>query len=158
MEKMEAHRKGLLHRAFSIFIFNSAGEMLLHKRADGKYHCGGMWTNAVCSHPRPEENQSSALKRKMRQEMGFSTEVSKAFDLTYRSNLDNGLIEHEYDEVFYGLYDGELSPNPEEVQAYRYSSIQEIREEIRLNPDLFTPWFKLLFERMSKHYSTLKRA
>lgn len=158
MEKMEAHRKGLLHRAFSIFIFNSAGEMLLHKRADGKYHCGGMWTNAVCSHPRPDENQAQALERKMRQEMGFSTEVSKAFDLTYRANLDNGLIEHEYDEVFYGIYEGELSPNPEEVEAYRYSSIQEIREEIRLNPDLFTPWFKLLFERMSKYYSSLKRA
>lgn len=158
MEKMEAHRKGLLHRAFSIFIFNSVGEMLIHKRAAGKYHCGGMWTNAVCSHPRPGENQSQALKRKMKQEMGFSTEVNKVFDFTYRADLDNGLIEHEYDEVFYGTYEGEFSPNPGEVEAYRYVSIQEIKEEIRMNPNLFTPWFRLLLERISEYHSSLRRA
>jgi isopentenyl-diphosphate delta-isomerase len=158
MEKMEAHEKGLLHRAFSIFIFNSAGEMLLHQRAEGKYHCGGMWTNAVCSHPRPDENQSQALQRKMQQEMGFYTEVEKAFDFTYRAKLENGLIEHEYDEVFYGVYEGELSPNPEEVRTYRYASIREIRVEMQRNPEVFTPWFRLLFERMCKHYSSLKRA
>ncbi|MFT6997576.1 MAG: isopentenyl-diphosphate delta-isomerase [Cryomorphaceae bacterium] len=156
MEKMEAHRKGLLHRAFSIFIFNLRDEMLLHQRADGKYHCGGMWTNAVCSHPRPNEDQSLALNRKMLQEMGFFTDVKKAFDFTYRAQLDNGLVEYEYDEVFYGVYEGDLSPNPEEVKAYRYSSVLEIREEIRQNPELFTPWFKFLFERISEYYSSLK--
>lgn len=155
MEKMEAHEKGVLHRAFSIFIFNSTGEMLLHRRANEKYHCGGMWTNAVCSHPRPDEGQSDALRRKMLQEMGFFTEVKKAFDHTYKANLDNGLIEHEYDEVFYGIYEGPLSPNPEEVQAYRYTSIAEIREELQVKPEIFTPWFIQIFEPMAQYYSFL---
>jgi len=155
MEKMEAHQKGLLHRAFSIFIFNSSGEMLVHQRAEEKYHCGGLWTNAVCSHPRPDETQSHALKRKMIQEMGFVTDVKKVFDFTYRAELSNGLVEHEYDEVFYGIYDGDLSPNPKEVQDYRYASILEIREQLKRNPDLFTPWFSHLFERISKYYSSL---
>jgi isopentenyl-diphosphate delta-isomerase len=155
MEKMEAHRKGLLHRAFSIFIFNSEGKMLLHQRAHDKYHCGGMWTNAVCSHPRPGENQSQALRRKMKQEMGFFTEVSKAFDYTYRAELNNGLVEYEYDEVFLGTYDGKLSPNPDEVNDYRFASIADISEEIRQNGDSFTPWFKLLFEPISQYYKSL---
>jgi isopentenyl-diphosphate delta-isomerase len=92
----------------------------------------------------------------MLQEMGFFTDVKKAFDFTYRAQLDNGLVEYEYDEVFYGVYEGDLSPNPEEVKAYRYSSVLEIREEIRQNPELFTPWFKFLFERISEYYSSLK--
>jgi len=158
MEKLEAHEKGLLHRAFSIFVFNSTGEMLIHQRAEGKYHCGGMWTNAVCSHPRPGESQSKALQRKMLQEMGFCADVKKAFDFTYKAELSNGLVEHEYDEVFYGVYEGELSPNPEEVQNYRYASIDEIRKEMNRNPDLFTPWFIHLFERMCNYYSSLIRA
>jgi len=155
MEKMEAHQKGLLHRAFSIFIFNSDGKMLLHERAHDKYHCGGMWTNAVCSHPRPGESQSHALRRKMKQEMGFFTQVEKAFDYTYRAELENGLVEYEYDEVFIGTYDGELSPNPDEVNDYRFVSIAEINEEIRLNEELFTPWFKLLIEPISQYYKSL---
>lgn len=155
MEKMEVHEKGLLHRAFSIFIFNSVGEMLVHRRAEEKYHCGGMWTNAVCSHPRPGESQSQALRRKMQQEMGFSTEVKKAFDFTYKAELSNGLIEHEYDEVFYGIYDGELAPNPMEVQDFRYVSISELSKSLRDNPEQFTPWFLNLFEPISKYYSSL---
>lgn len=158
MEKMEAHEKGILHRAFSIFIFNAKGEMLLHQRAHDKYHCGGLWTNAVCSHPRPGESQSGALKRKMHQEMGFFTEVTKAFDLTYRAELDNGLIENEFDEVFYAVYEGQLTPNPKEVQAYRYADIPSIRLEIKQDPAQFTPWFKLLFERMSEFYGSLETA
>jgi isopentenyl-diphosphate delta-isomerase len=158
MEKMEVHRKGLLHRAFSIFIFNTKGEMLIHQRADSKYHCGGLWTNAVCSHPRPGEAHEEALRRKMIQEMGFYTEVKKAFDFSYRAILENGLIEHEYDEVFFGIYEGKLEPNPSEVQQYRYMSLNEIRDEVRNRPETFTPWFKLLFERMSEYYSSLERA
>ncbi|MEM9052923.1 MAG: isopentenyl-diphosphate Delta-isomerase [Bacteroidota bacterium] len=158
MEKMEAHEKGELHRAFSIFIFNDDGEMLLHQRADEKYHCGGMWTNAVCSHPRPGEEQIDALNRKMDQEMGFYSEVEKAFDFKYRAELDNGLIEHEYDEVYFAVYNGDFNPNPEEVQAYRFASIEDIRSEIAENPDLFTPWFKMLFEQMSLYFKSLKRA
>lgn len=156
MEKMEAHEKGLLHRAFSIFIFNSDGEMLLQERAHDKYHCGGMWTNAVCSHPRPGENQSQALRRKMKQEMGFYTDVQKAFDFTYRAELRNGLVEHEYDEVFFGVYESKLAPNPNEVKDFRYVSISQIRDEIQENTIPFTPWFILLFEPICQYYKVLK--
>lgn len=158
MEKIEAHEKGLMHRAFSIFIFNSKDEMLLQRRAKSKYHCGGLWTNAVCSHPRPGEKQEEALRRKMMQEMGFSTEVKKAFDFSYRAELKNGLIEHEYDEVFFGIYDGSFEPNPLEVEQYRFFPLNKIKDELRTNPESFTPWFVLLFERMSDFYSALERA
>jgi len=158
MEKMEAHRKGELHRAFSIFVFNKKAEMLIHQRADEKYHCGGLWTNAVCSHPRPGEVQVEALNRKMRQEMGFYTVTEKAFDYHYRAELENGLIEHEYDEVYVAKYDGDFDPNPAEVQAYRFASIDQIRAEIAQNPELFTPWFKLLFERTVLHIKLLNKA
>ena len=157
MEKMEAHIKGELHRAFSIFVFNEEGKMLLHQRTDEKYHCGGLWTNAVCSHPKPGEKQVDALKRKMDQEMGFYSVVEKAFDFKYRAELGNGLIEHEYDEVYFAVYNGGFSPNPEEVKDYRFASIENIRSEIAENPELFTPWFKMLFERMSLYFRMLKR-
>jgi isopentenyl-diphosphate delta-isomerase len=158
MEKMEAHKKGLLHRAFSIFIFNSHGDMLLQQRAREKYHCGGLWTNAVCSHPRPGERIEDALARKMDQEMGFFAEVSKVFEFKYRADLSNGLVEHEYDEVFFGVYDGPFAPNPEEVQAYEFVSLAQIRASLNANPELFTPWFRLLFGRISLYHSDLKRA
>ena len=157
MEKMEAHERGLLHRAFSIFIFNSNGQMLLHERAHDKYHCGGMWTNAICSHPRPGENQSQALRRKMKQEMGFCADVEKAFDFTYRAELKNGLVEYEYDQIFFGVYEGKLVPNPDEVNDFRYVSVSQIRKEIEENTVRFTPWFKLLFEPICQYYITLKQ-
>jgi isopentenyl-diphosphate delta-isomerase len=158
MEKMEAHQKGLLHRAFSIFIFNSKGDMLLHQRAQHKYHCGGLWTNAVCSHPRPGEPIEDALTRKMKQEMGFTAEVHKAFDLKYKAELGNGLTEHEYDEVFFGIHDGPFAPNPDEVQAYKFASISEIKSQLASKPELFTPWFRLIFDRISLYHSDLRRA
>ena len=158
MEKMEAHKKGELHRAFSIFVFNDKGEMLIHQRADEKYHCGGLWTNAVCSHPRPGEKQIDALTRKMDQEMGFYSEVEKVFDFKYRAELENGLIEHEYDEVYFAIYNGDFNPNPEEVKAYRFALIEDIRREIAEKPELFTPWFKMIFEQMSLYFNSLNRA
>ena len=105
MEKMEAHRKGALHRAFSVFIFNSRGEMLLQQRALKKYHSGGLWTNACCSHPRPGETNEAAALRRLREEMGFDTSLQQIFSFTYRASFNNGLTEHEYDHVFAGIYD-----------------------------------------------------
>lgn len=158
MEKLEAHRKGLLHRAFSIFLFNSKGEMLLQKRADSKYHCGGLWSNACCSHPQPERDLQWCLKEKLYQEMRITTPLQKAFSLTYRAVLDNGLIEFEYDHIYIGHYNDTPSPNPDEVSGWRYLSMEEIADDIRKNPTLYTPWFKILFEPLCTHYTHLKTA
>src|ERR1700733_15003891 len=129
MEKMEAHRKALLHRAFSVFIFNSKGEMLLQRRAPGKYHSGGLWTNACCSHPRPGEETSQAAKRRLFEELGFTTPLEKIFDFTYKSEFDNGLTEHEYDHVYVGQYDQGVYPNQEEVCEYMFLSATAISSE-----------------------------
>ena len=115
MEKMEAHKTGTLHRAFSIFIFNSQGEMLLQQRAKGKYHSGGLWTNACCSHPQPGEQVEKAAERRLMEELGFSTSLEKVFDFLYKAGLDNGLTEHEFDHVFVGEYNGAINFNTEEV-------------------------------------------
>ncbi|MEI9946718.1 MAG: isopentenyl-diphosphate Delta-isomerase [Chitinophagaceae bacterium] len=113
--KMEAHRKGILHRAFSIFIFNSKGEMLLQQRALNKYHSGSLWTNACCSHPKPEEDTTVAAERRLKEEMGFDTPIEKVFDFVYRAEFENGLTEHEFDHVYAGEYNGEINFNKEEV-------------------------------------------
>ena len=115
MEKMEVHERGLLHRAFSVFIFNKAGEMLLQQRALSKYHSGGLWTNACCSHPRPGEKTEDAAARRLFEELGFGTELRFAFSFTYKAAFDNGLTEHEFDHVFVGHFDGPLRPDPKEV-------------------------------------------
>jgi len=111
MEKMEVHQKALLHRAFSVFLFNDRGEMLLHKRADSKYHSGGLWTNACCSHPRPGEDTRSAAEKRLQEEMGIVTPLTKAFDFIYKASFDNGLTEHEFDHVFTGTYQGSIDPS-----------------------------------------------
>lgn len=144
MEKMEAHQKGVLHRAFSIFIFNSKGEMLLQQRADHKYHSAGLWTNACCSHPRPQEETLAAAHRRLKEELGFDTELSKAFDFIYKTSFDNGLTEHEFDHVFTGVYDGEIHFNKEEVKAVEYKSVEGIKELIEKKPGMFTEWFKII--------------
>ena len=146
MEKMEAHRKALLHRAFSVFIFNSKGEMLLQRRALCKYHSPGLWTNACCSHPRPGEDTLAAASRRLREELGFTTGLEKLFDFTYRSEYDNGLTEFEFDHVFVGHYeDGDIHPNAAEVSDYVYRPLEEIRAGLASRPDIFTSWFQLAF-------------
>ena len=145
MEKMEAHRKALLHRAFSVFIFNSRGEMLLQRRAPGKYHSPGLWTNACCSHPRPGEDTLSAASRRLAEELGFTTALEKLFDFTYRSEFDNGLTEFEFDHVFVGHYDDDIRPNASEVSDYCYQSLDEIKKGLETRPDHFTSWFHLAF-------------
>jgi isopentenyl-diphosphate Delta-isomerase len=145
MEKMEAHRRGLLHRAFSIFIFDAKGRMLLQQRATGKYHSGGLWTNACCSHPAPGETTESAALRRLREEMGFETPLEKSFDFVYRAEFDNGLTEHEFDHVYTGTYNGPVEPDPSEVSDYCYLSVGEIEELLKTDPDRFTAWFRIAF-------------
>ncbi|PWV56509.1 isopentenyl-diphosphate Delta-isomerase [Chitinophaga sp. S165] len=148
MEKMEAHEKGLLHRAFSVFIFNDQGEMLLHQRALDKYHSGGLWTNACCSHPLPGETVEAAAHRRLSEEMGFDCPLRALFQFTYRTEFDNGLIEHEYDHVWVGTYNGAINPDPREVHAYHYLPVNEIIRLMAEVPEQFTSWFRLAFQRV----------
>jgi isopentenyl-diphosphate delta-isomerase len=150
MEKMEAHRKGVLHRAFSVFIFNSKGEMLLQQRALGKYHSGGLWTNACCSHPGAGENVADAAARRLKEEMGFSVPLKKIFDFIYHSEMENGLTEHEFDHVFTGQHDGVISPDKDEVKDYCYKSLESIRQNLQSHPHHFTAWFHIAFPRVEK--------
>lgn len=153
MEKLEAHRKALLHRAFSVFIYNAKGEMLLQRRASGKYHSPGLWTNACCSHPRPGEDTQAAAIRRLREELGFTTGLEKLFAFTYRTQFDNGLTEFEFDHVFVGRYDETPTPDPAEVSDYCYRHPEEIRTDLQSNPHRYTSWFHLAFplvtERMA---------
>ena len=145
MEKMEAHRKALLHRAFSVFIFDSKGNMLLQRRAPGKYHSPGLWTNACCSHPRPGEDTREAALRRLQEELGFSTPLEKSFDFIYRTEFGNGLTEHEFDHVFIGRYDGPIAPDASEVSDYCFRSPAAIHEDLAVTPGRFTTWFHLAF-------------
>ena len=154
MEKMEVHQKALLHRAFSIFIFNSRGEMLLHKRADKKYHSAGLWTNACCSHPRPGEDTLAAAEKRLHEEMGIVTPLTKAFDFVYRAGFDNGLTEYEFDHVFVGAYNGEIFPDDEEVSDYCFKTIDEIKSSIQSHPQKYTEWFKIAFPKMEAYLET----
>jgi isopentenyl-diphosphate Delta-isomerase len=144
MEKLEAHQKGVLHRAFSILLFNSKGELLLQKRAITKYHSGGLWTNTCCSHPRPTEKLSEAVNRKLKQEMGIDLQPKFAFSFIYQAALDKNLVEHELDHVFIGQYDGEPILNTEEAEGWKYQSLEQLREAIAQRPDDYTEWFKII--------------
>lgn len=148
MEKMEAHVKGVLHRAFSIFIFNSKGELLLQQRALHKYHSAGLWTNTCCSHQRLNETSSAAAKRRLVEEMGMHSTLEKAFTFIYKSKFDNDLTEHELDHVFIGE-DNELPAiNPKEVANYKYISLTELQAEIDQHPEEFTTWFRICLPRV----------
>jgi isopentenyl-diphosphate delta-isomerase, type 1 len=153
-EKMEAHQKGLLHRAFSIFIFNSQGEMLLQQRAMSKYHSAGLWTNACCSHPGPGEDVEQSARIRLKEEMGFDTPVQKIFEFIYRAGFDNGLTEHELDHVFTGIYDGPVDYNPEEVMNYAYRPIGQIIASLSQSPHEYTAWFRIAFPRIQEWWNT----
>lgn len=150
-DKMEAHQKALLHRAFSIFIFNANGDMLLQQRAAGKYHSGGLWTNACCSHPYFQQQTLAAAEKRLQEEMGFSTHLTKAFDFIYEAVFDNGLTEHEYDHVFVGEYEGEIIPNKEEVEDYCFMNMEAIRNAIQSHPKKYTEWFKIAFPKLETY-------
>ena len=140
--KQQAHIDGLLHRALSVFIFNSTREVLLHQRAHTKYHSGGLWTNACCSHPRVGEAPLDAANRRLKEEMGISCPLTPAFTFIYKAQV-GALIEHEFDHVFIGTYDGPVSPDPEEVAAYKWIGAIELQQQMQKSPDLFTPWFHI---------------
>ena len=153
IEKMEAHHKGMLHRAFSIFIFNDKKEMLLQQRVVNKYHSGGLWTNACCSHPKPGEITEAAAIRRLKEEMGFETKLEKIFDFTYKASFENGLTENEFDHVFAGVYNGEFNFNRAEVQDVCFRSMQEIESSLQTHPNKFTAWFLIAFPMIKKwHY------
>ncbi len=143
MEKMEAHEKGTLHRAFSIFIFNSKGELLIHQRALDKYHSGGLWTNTCCSHPRQGESVEQAANRRLQEEMGMSCNMKPVFSFIYRAELDHNLSEHELDHVLVGVSDDLPVINPEEVNSYKYMSLESLEQDIKLRPENYTEWFKI---------------
>lgn len=155
MEKMEAHEKALLHRAFSVFLFNSKGEMLLQQRALTKYHSGGLWTNACCSHPRPGESNLEAAKRRTFEELGFHPDIRHAFSFTYKAEFDNGLTEHEFDHVFVGRYEGPVNPDPNEVSDICYKTIDTIHRELIEQPHLYTEWFKIAFHEVENHMDSV---
>lgn len=150
MEKMEAHYKGILHRAFSIFIFNGRNEMLLQQRALTKYHSGGLWTNACCSHPRPGEDIDQAADRRLREELGFSTSLKKIFDFRYNASFNNGLTEHEFDHVFVGSFNGKIKPNPAEVHDYCFKTLEEIAATVETHAHKYTAWFCIAFPKVLK--------
>lgn len=148
MEKMEAHEKALLHRAFSVFIFNSKGEMLLQQRALSKYHSGGLWTNACCSHPQPGEKTTEAANRRLKEEMGFQTKLTKLFDFVYKADFDNGLTEYEFDHVFAGEYEGPIEVDKNEVNDFCYKNINDVRDSLVSHPQKYTAWFHLAFPKI----------
>ena len=148
MEKMEVHRKGLLHRAFSVFIFNSKGEMLLQQRALSKYHSAGLWSNACCSHPFPGETVEDGARRRLKEELGFSVKVIKAFDFIYKASFPNGLTEFEFDHVFAGEYNGEVQPNSVEVCDYCYKNMADIRDSLLQHPENYTAWLPVAFPKI----------
>jgi len=150
MEKMEAHEKGLLHRAFSVFLFNDKNELLLQQRAHSKYHSGGLWTNTCCSHPRSEEKVIDAAHRRLMEEMGIEAKMSEAFSFMYRADFDNGLSEHEFDHVVIGTFNGEPNINPEEVTDWKYMSMSAIESDMKTNPENYTAWFRIVFDEVHK--------
>jgi isopentenyl-diphosphate delta-isomerase len=148
MEKMEAHEKALLHRAFSVFVFNSKNELMLQQRAYSKYHSPGLWTNTCCSHPRVGESVLEAGHRRLREEMGFDCEIEKIFDFVYNAKLEYGLTEHEFDHVLFGRYDDDPKINPEEVESWKWMPMDAIADEMKDMPDKYTIWFQIAFERV----------
>jgi isopentenyl-diphosphate Delta-isomerase len=148
MAKIEAHKKGLLHRAFSVFIFDSKGRMLLQQRAAEKYHGAHLWTNACCSHPGPDENVKEAAQRRLDQEMGFTTELQEIFSFIYKAEVENNLVEYEFDYVFVGEYENEIKPHPAEVSAFYYENMEQLKTKIETHPLKFTAWFKIAFPQI----------
>lgn len=150
IEKMDAHIKGLLHRALSIFIFNEKNELLLQKRYSGKYHSPGLWTNTCCTHPNKDESTDDAAIRRLQEEMGFSCDLKEVFSFMYYIKFDNDLIEHEFDRVYFGRYSNEISINPLEVEDYKWISLDNIKVDLKTNPDNYTFWFKYIIENHIK--------
>ena len=147
MEKIEAHEKGLLHRAFSVFVYNNRNELLLQRRALSKYHTPGLWTNTCCSHQRENESNIQAGERRLQEEMGFTTKLENQFSFIYKAPFSNGMTEHEYDHILKGFFNGTPQPNPNEVAEWKWVTLDHIEKDINENPDNYTAWFKILLEK-----------
>jgi len=152
-DKIEIHRQGQLHRAFSIFIFNAEGDLLLQKRAMSKYHSGGLWTNTCCGHPRPGESVVGAARRRLREEMGIDCECKEVFSFLYQFKFENNIFEHEYDHVLLGTFSGEPHPNPEEACDCKWIDIGTLKRDILAAPDLYTYWMKISIDEVISHAS-----
>ncbi|MFD2585294.1 isopentenyl-diphosphate Delta-isomerase [Croceitalea marina] len=153
MPKMEAHEKAVLHRAFSVFIMNAKGETMLQQRAADKYHSPLLWTNTCCSHQRDGETNLEAGKRRLQEEMGFEVELKELFSFIYKAPFDNGLTEHELDHVMMGYYNEEPQINPEEVQDWKWMKPEAIKSDISNNPESYTEWFKIIFDKFYNYIS-----
>ncbi|GAB3921202.1 isopentenyl-diphosphate Delta-isomerase [Mucilaginibacter myungsuensis] len=153
MDKMAAHRTGTLHRALSVFIFNSDGELLLQQRAMGKYHSGGLWTNTCCSHPRLGEPVAAAAERRLWEEMGMRTILNHTFSFYYHAQVSEELIEHEFDHVFFGSSDALPSIDPAEAVGYRYLSMDELAKDMEAYPERYTAWLAICFGQVKEHYT-----
>ena len=151
MPKMEAHEKGILHRPFSVFIFNDNNELMLQQRALCKYHSAGLWTNTCCSHQREGEANIAAGKRRLKEEMGFTTNLQESVSFIYKAPFDNGLTEHEYDHVLIGKYEAAPKPDPNEVVSWKWMTLDDIKNDIARNPDIYTEWFKIIFDKFYEH-------
>ena len=154
-EKMKAHMNGgRLHRALSVFVFNSRGETMLQRRALSKYHTQGKWSNTCCSHQMPGESTIDAAHRRLKEEMGFDCEMREVFNFPYKAGVGNGLTEQEYDHIVFGSYDGGPSPNPKEVKEWKWISIAGLKKDITASPDSFTPWLRLMINDVEKNYGS----
>ncbi len=151
MEKQQAHVNGLLHRAFSVFVFNDKGEMLLQKRAAGKYHSPNQWTNAVCSHPRENESYKQGAERRLFEELGIKADLTEKFNFIYKADVGKNLWEHELDYVFTTIYNGDFHLNEDEVSEIRFISMQDLDKEMKNNPENFTEWFKIILKEYKEH-------
>ena len=146
-DKMRAHLLGTLHRAFSVFVINSAGKLLLQRRAATKYHSRNLWSNTCCGHPRPEETIARASRRRLREEMGLELNLKEVFSFVYRANLEDGLIENEYNHVLVGVFEGVPKPDPAEISEWRWVDLQEVSGDLKKNPANYTYWFRISFDR-----------
>jgi isopentenyl-diphosphate Delta-isomerase len=147
-EKLKAHREGMLHRAFSVFVFNAEGQLLLQQRSPEKYHSGGLWTNTCCSHPRPDEDVEAAAARRLAEEMGIVCPLRKAFSFVYREDVAPGLVEHEFDHVFIGRFDGVAQPDPNEASDARWVDRAVLQRELEERPENYSAWFRLSIDRV----------
>jgi len=151
-EKIKAHQEGKLHRAFSVAVFNSESKLLLQKRAEGKYHSGGLWTNTCCSHPAPGEGTEEAAHRRLKEEMGFDCPLREAFSFIYKHKFDNGLTEYEFDHIFIGTFDHAPAPNPKEVSDWKWIDPEKLKQDIQKKPDQYTYWFKICVDKIISFY------
>ena len=156
MPKLEAHQKAVLHRAFSVFIFNSENELMLQKRASNKYHSPNLWTNTCCSHQRSGESNIQAGTRRLYEEMGFTTTLNEITSFIYKAPFDNGLTEHELDHIMVGYYNDDPVINSDEVEDWKWMKIEDVKNDISLNPDLYTAWFKIIFKNFYNHLNNIK--